>query len=273
MYYCLMAHRWGRSRFFEPERQLSVLELVNFGTLDLRLAGLLWLLMDHRASVLACAGPNFAGKTTMLNVLLDFLRPEVKQLRMQGEYEDFASLKDAVPANTYLVAEEFSEYNNFVYVWGDAGRKAFELMTEGYGLGGTVHARSAKEAVYILHDYLEVPVDHLARLDAIVILRPVAGRVYGNVVRRIESVSLLSAAQNGISLEVIAGRDKAGEKLIIGEDTQLQTALSAKFKVGDTPVAIQVDERARFLSKLLVEGRTTAAEVRKAVVGWYGGRK
>src|SRR5512139_1533745 len=117
-----MAYRWGRSRFFEPERQLSVLELVNYGTLDLRLAGLLWLLMDHRASVLACAGPNFAGKTTMLNVLLDFLRPEVKRVHMQGEYEDFAFLKDSVPANTYLVAEEFNEYNNFVYVWGDAGR-------------------------------------------------------------------------------------------------------------------------------------------------------
>lgn len=269
-----MAHRyWGRSRFFEPERQLSVLELVNFGTLDLRLAGLLWLLMDHRASVLACAGPNFAGKTTMLNVLLDFLRPEVKQFRMQGEYEEFAFLPDSVPANTYLVAEEFSDYNNFVYVWGDAGRKAFELMTEGYGLGGTLHARSAREAVYILHDYLEVPIEHLARLGAIVVLRPVAGRVYGNVVRRLESVSLISAEQAGVSLEVIAGRDKTGEKLVFAEDARLQTALAARFKLGKEPAATQIDERAKFLGKLLVEGRTTAAEVRKAVLGWYGGKK
>ncbi len=268
-----MAYRWGRSRFFEPERQLSVLDLVKFGTLDLRLSGLLWLLMEHRASVLACAGPNFAGKTTMLNVLLDFLKPDVKQVRMQGEYEDFAFLKDSVPAKTYLVAEEFSEYNNFVYVWGDAGRKAFELLTEGYGLGGTAHARSAREAVYILHDYLEVPVEHLAELDAIVVIRPVAGRVYGNVLRRVESVSLLSAAENGLSLEVIAGRDKTGDKLIIGDDAQLQTALSARFNLGEKPASVQIDERSRFLGKLLAEGHTSAAEVRHAVVGWYGGTK
>ncbi len=274
MYYCHMAYRWGgRSRFFEPERQLSVLDLVNFGTLDLRVAGLLWLLMDHRASMLACAGPNFAGKTTMLNVLLGFLRPEVKQVRMQGEYEEFAFLKDSVPANTYLVAEEFSDYNNYEYVWGDAGRKAFELLTQGYGLGGTLHARSAREAVYILHDYLEVPIEHLARLDALVVIRPVAGRVYGNVLRRVESVSLLGQSEQGLSLEVIAGRDKTGEKLIIGEDAQLQTALSARLKLGKTPVAAQIDERAKFLGKLLTERHTSAVEVRKAVVDWYEGKK
>src|ERR1035437_3948585 len=91
----------GPGRFWEPDKRLSVLELVNSGSLDLRLAALLWLIMEYRAPVLVAAGPSTAGKSTTLNVLLDFLPPEVKEVHLPGEGEDFSFVDDAVPANTY----------------------------------------------------------------------------------------------------------------------------------------------------------------------------
>src|SRR3989304_1724819 len=148
--------RWGGWGFDRGPR-LSILEIVKTGTLDLKLAGLLWLLMEHRASVLVAAGPSFAGKTTTLNVLLDFLPPNVKQVDLRGYGEDFKFLESATPADTYLVAEEFSDYMD--YVWGDTALRAFALVTNGYGLGGTIHARTAKEALLVLHEYLEVPLE------------------------------------------------------------------------------------------------------------------
>jgi type IV secretory pathway ATPase VirB11/archaellum biosynthesis ATPase len=160
---------WGGARFRRPETRLSVLELVKSGTLDLRLASLLWLLMEHRASVLVAAGPSFAGKTTLFNVLLDFLPSAVKQVELRGYGEDFGFIEGATPAKTYLIAEEFSDYLD--YVWGDTAQRAFQLLEEGYGLGGTIHARTPQEVLYVLNGYLEIPVKTLTRLDAIVMLR------------------------------------------------------------------------------------------------------
>ena len=153
---------WGRGRFGEPEYRMSILELVKSGSLDLRLASLLWLMMEQRASILVAAGPSFAGKTTTLNALLDFLHPDVKEVRLNGWGEDFRFLKDATPSKTYIVAEEFSDYGD--YVWGETAQKAFNLLDDGFSLGGTIHARTAKEVLLVLHQYLGISVPLLGRL-------------------------------------------------------------------------------------------------------------
>ena len=44
--------------------RLSILDLVGNNTLDLRLASLLWLLVEKKASVIVAAAPQLAGKTT-----------------------------------------------------------------------------------------------------------------------------------------------------------------------------------------------------------------
>ena len=200
--------RWGRGRQWIPERRLSVLELVRSGTLDLKLASLFWLIMGQRASVLVAAGPSFAGKTTTLNVMLDFLPPSVNQITLNGSDEDFGFLKDAEAPRTYMIAEEFSEYMD--YVWGEAAQRAFQLLTEGYGLGGTIHARTAKEALLVLHEYLEVPVEALSALGAVVMIRATPGRLYGSQpVRRVESVSLVLPHEKGIAIQPIASRESA----------------------------------------------------------------
>src|SRR5512137_978608 len=124
----MVAYRWrGGGRFGVPEVRLSVLDLYNSGTLDLRLAGLLWLLMENHTSVLVAAGPSFAGKTTLLNVLLDFLPPRYKEVHLQGLYEDFAFLKSSSPSDSYLVAAEFSG-DLVEYMWGEVAQKAFQLL-------------------------------------------------------------------------------------------------------------------------------------------------
>ena len=202
MYYSAKMYEWrGYSRFWEPPKRLSALELVNSGTLDIKLASLLWLMMEYRASVIVAAGPSFAGKTTILNMLLDFLHPRVKQTHLRGEFEDFGFLKDARPAETYLVASEFSNY--FGYVWGNVARKAFQLLAQGYSLGGTIHARTAKEVVYILHQYLGLPLPIIAHLGAIINLRVIPGRTYtSEPIRQIESVGLPLFADDTMTIEI-----------------------------------------------------------------------
>src|SRR3990170_4886255 len=109
--------------FMERSNPLSVLEIVKSGTLDLRLASLLWVIMERRASVLVAAVPSQGGKSTTLNVLLDFMRPEIKQIELDTN-DDFSFMKKNKPADTYMVAAEFSDYG--YYIWGDTAIKAFE---------------------------------------------------------------------------------------------------------------------------------------------------
>lgn len=264
--------RWGGGRLWRPERHLSILELVKNGTLDLKLAALLWLMMEHRASVLVAAGPSFAGKTTTFNVLRDFLPPSVKQVELRGYGEDFAFLEESDPSQTYLVAEEFSDYMD--YVWGDTAQRAFQLLTEGYGLGGTIHARTAQEVLYVLNGYLEIPVRTLAHLDAIVMLRAAPPRLYGSQpLRHIESVSLVLPHEEGIAIQVVASREMGSDRCVIAEEKGLQSALAAKLSIGMTDVAAETAERETRLAKLLKDGRVTRDEVRKSVVKFYDSRR
>ena len=259
--------RRGRGWFMDQSSPLSVLEIVKSGTLDLRLASLLWVIMERRASVLVAAGPSQAGKSTTLNMLLDFMRPEIKRIDLQGD-DDFSFLKSTKPDNTYLVAAEFSDFGD--YVWGDVALKAFELLTQGYGLGGTIHAQTDEEVVGILNEYLGLTWQTLAHIDAIVTLFVARGRSYdAEPIRRINSVSLLIPRKAGLSLATLARLGPNGNDIDIAGEKELQIALSARLDIKDVSVAQEMAEREQFLRRLMDEGKLSRDEVRKAVVEFY----
>jgi len=250
----------------DQSNPLSVLEIVKTGTLDLRLASLLWVIMERRASVLVAAQPSQGGKSTTLNMLLDFMRPEVKRIELQGD-DEFRFLPGSKPATTYLVAAEFSDFG--YYIWGEVALKAFELLSQGYGLGGTIHARTDEEVVGILNEYLGLTWQTLAHIDAIVTLFVARGRGYdAEPIRRINSVSLLIPRKDGLSLATLA---RLGPKDVfdIAGEKELQIALSARLNIKDVNVAEEMKEREQFLQKLMADGKLSRDEVRKAVVEFY----
>ena len=261
-------YRWGGRFWGEPTRRLSILELVNSGTIDLRLASLLWLLMKYRASVVVAAGPSYAGKTTTLNAILDFLDPSVKLIELHGSEENFDFTKTSPPEKTYMVAEEFNYHMDDV--WGEAAQKAFELIPEGYGLGGTLHARTPREAIMVLHNYFSLPVPLIANLDVIVILSAMRGWKRGvEIERRIESVSFVSPAKGSIGLEIVASREVGSDTFVLADERAIQAAVTKKFNIGQTRVAQEIEIRQHFLARLLLEGRTSRDEVRRAISGFY----
>ncbi len=260
---------WGGGRFGEYEERLSVLDIYKSGTLDFKLASLLWLLMEQRASVLVASLPMLAGKTTILNILLDFLPPTIKQIHMQGLLEDFSFLKETVPQDTYLVASEFSE-DRMDYMWGPPAQRAFQLLEKGYAIGGTIHARTAKEALALLHGYLQVPVETLGNMDAVVTLRATRGKTrFDDPIRRIDSISLILPHPDGLSLNIIVSRELGTDTLIFPDNQELEAALKQKFSLKNVHFAEEMETRAKLLARLLVEGHTTRDEVKRTVTDYY----
>jgi hypothetical protein len=260
---------WGDWPFSRVNEDISILDVVNSGTFDFKLAGLLWLLMEHRASVLVAAGPSFAGKTSVLHALLDFLLPGIRQLSLRGYDEDFKFPDSYKPHKTYLITEEISNHS-YEYLWGYQVTKAFELLPKGYALGGTIHARNVKEVAYVLHGILNVPLPLIAGLSAVITLQ-VARRssYYDEPVSRVDTVSTISLTKGGLVARILAARQLPDEEFFYPPEQDLHSALCHKFAIKYDSVSSEMERRGLFLSQLRDKGVSSREEVRKEILKYY----
>ncbi len=263
-----MINPWWRGGFFEPPEPISILELVNFGSLDLRLAGILWLMMERRASVVVAAGPSNAGKSTLLGALMDLLPPGVEQIHLMNTVEDIIFSEDTVPANTYLVASEIS--NHGFYLWGHEAWRAFELLSGGCGLSGTMHARTVRETIDILHIALGLPLSQIANLDAVVTIRMTGS--WEAPVRRVEAVGLITPEKDGLSIRIISSRSLDNEELNFADDGELYAALSGKIGISANLIGPEIQLREQFLGNLIKQDSISPEEVKKAAIEFYRSR-
>ena len=262
--------RWqGIGWFFEPPEPISILELVNFGSLDVTLAGILMLMMEHKASVVVASGPSNAGKSTMLGALIDLLPPETEQIQLWSQVDDSRLLAETVPPNLYMVATEISSHG--FYLWGHEAWKAFDILSRGCPLSGTMHAQTVRDVVDMLHQYLGLPLDLVANLDAVVTIR--ATQEWGEEpVRRVETVGLLAAEEEGLSIRIISSRSLDNGDLNFTDGREMQAALSKKFGIPENIIGQEIQLREQFLTNLMKEDRVSPEQVKEAVAEFYRSR-
>jgi len=198
---------WWGFRPVPPEPR-SIVQLIRDRTLDAELASLLWLLIEARLPVIVAARRMRAGKTTLLEALLDFLPAGTRRIELEGVTETFDWLPHArelgwqaplearrdpssLDASTsYLVAAELSDHTP-AYTWGDHARIAIRALSVGYGLGATIHADSLEEVLAELHaPPVALTDDELSRLGVVLILRllpPPPGDAYPGPIRRVSA--------------------------------------------------------------------------------------
>jgi hypothetical protein len=261
---------WANQQLGNDVEGLSVFDLISSGTLDYKLASLLWILMEHRSSVLVAAGPAWAGKTTLLNALLDFLPFDLQRIPLQGYFEDFRFLNYTKPEKTYLIAEEISNHGFAEYLWGDKAIKTLNLLPRGYHLGSTMHARNSEEAIYVLHKYLGLPLSALTQLGIIINLRATTGkRDEDEPIRRIISVDLILPAQEKLMIQVLAARQFTEEGFSYLGDKDLQRVLADKYFIGKYCITAEMDTRMRFLKHLIRTGKSSRKEIREAITEYH----
>jgi hypothetical protein len=259
---------WADWMFRRIDEDFSILDVIKSGTIDYKLAGLLWLLMEHRASLIVASGPVWAGKTTLLHSLLDFLRPEIEQVTLRGYYEDFKSLGREKPENTYLVTEEISNHQ-YEYLWGYQVPKAFGFLSKGYALGGTMHARNIREVAYILNA-LGVSIQLIASLGVIVTLQVTRGRSYDDdLVRYVDTVSTVNLTKDGLTAEILATRNFPDEKFDYPSEKSLHETLCKKFPLNYSSIFSEMEIRGNYLNQLQDKGISSRNEVKKEIADYY----
>ena len=188
------------------EEPLSVLQLIDFGTLHYEMAAYLWLVIEEGLNLFV-AGATASGKTTTLNAITTFIKPDAKvvsiedtpELQMPQENwlrevvrETSRSERNAAVGMFDLLKAALRQRPDRIMVGeirGEEGNIAFQAMQTGHGVMSTFHASSVQKLVQRLTgDPINVPKPYLDNLDVVVIQAAVRG-LDGRMVRRIVSIN------------------------------------------------------------------------------------
>src|SRR5581483_11421407 len=159
-------------RDFTPRQSLSIAQIIALHSTDAEAVALVWMMLQHGVS-LTVAGPTEprpgAGKSTVLNALLQFLPANAALAYMSGKYEtfDFTRLPDVEPATTYAVCNEISDHQS-TYMWGAAARRYLTLPAQGYHIVTSVHADTIDDVLHLYQHDLRLRSEDLRRLGLIV---------------------------------------------------------------------------------------------------------
>jgi flagellar protein FlaI len=68
------------------EEPFTIIDLINYGTVSTDIGAYLWLLIENTRSIMIC-GATASGKTTLLNAMITFIRPEAKIITIEETRE------------------------------------------------------------------------------------------------------------------------------------------------------------------------------------------
>lgn len=188
------------------EDGLSVLNLIEFGSMNYLIAAYLWLAIEEDLNVFV-VGPTASGKTTLLNALTAFIRPDAKVVTIEDTPELMVPhknwvrevVRDMSKANGGSGVDMFDLLKAALRqrpdrimigeIRGVEGNIAFQAMQTGHGVMATFHASSVQKVIQRLTgDPINVPKVNIDNLDLVVIQAAVRGPD-GQIVRRIVSIN------------------------------------------------------------------------------------
>jgi hypothetical protein len=252
---------WGWHGWDHPE-PLSIVQILERGTMPAGLAAALWLALERGASIVLASDPPGSGKTTILTALLAFLPRDTRVYftRGWGETFDLPALDDH--RATYILVNEMSD-DLPVYSWGPYVVRIFELMAEGYSMASTMHADTVEEVIEQLEGE-GVPRPNIANLTFIVTVN--VGYDGGRTVRRVNEAALLVPGDGSESLRTIP---IAAWKAHDGSFSLLETAARAELArhlgIAEGQLSAEISRRAAFLEDLKGRRISEISEVERAV--------
>ncbi|MGC8988021.1 type II/IV secretion system ATPase subunit [Infirmifilum sp.] len=252
------------------EVPFSVVDLVVSGTLSPELAAFLWLLVEHKKSLIV-VGATAGGKTTLLNAIATFIRPEAKIVSIEETPELNLPHENWVP----LVARPASDpwardvtlfdllksalrmRPDYVIVGEVRGEEAFTLfqaIATGHAGMCTMHAENADYAVKRLtSEPMNVPVPLIPLMNVFVTVRRFVTE--DKIFRRVVEVSEILAGDK-LAWNPVYRYDQVSDKIMrVGESTVLARIAEEE----GVPLSLLVEElkRREEIIKWLVERKIT----------------
>lgn len=188
------------------ETPTSVLELIEFGSLNYLMAAYLSLMLEEGMN-LFCVGATASGKTTLLNAINTFMLPESKIVTIEDTPEVYVPHKNWVREVTRMMGRDSKggEVGMFELlkaalrqrpdriivgeIRGEEGRIAFQAMQTGHGVMSTFHAASVEKLIQRLTgDPINIPKTYIDNLN-LAIIQSAVRLADGRAARRVMSIN------------------------------------------------------------------------------------
>ncbi|MBU7014470.1 MAG: type II/IV secretion system ATPase subunit [Theionarchaea archaeon] len=191
------------------EDPLTPPDMMTFGTFSASMLALMWFFMEKGVSILI-AGGTASGKTTTLNCLCLFIRPEAKIVSIEDTAELNVAHQNWIPAVTRagfgpispsgkrmgevdmfdLLKASLRQRPDYIVVGEVRGKEAytlFQAIATGHAAMGTIHADSPQGVVHRLEsEPINCPRILIKNLDIVLLQARV--RLRGKITRRITDI-------------------------------------------------------------------------------------
>ena len=177
---------------------LTISDLIAFNTLSSEMAAYLWYIIENRASVIV-AGGVASGKTTMLNCLSMFIKPEMKIVSVEDTQELNLPHENWIPSVVRLgfghegkrggnitlfdllkaAVRQRPDYIIVGEVRGEEAYTLFQAMATGHLGMSTIHAESVEAVINRLEsEPMNIPKPLIAMMDVVMVMTrtEIAGR-------------------------------------------------------------------------------------------------
>ncbi len=279
------------------EKPFSPIEQIELKTANLEMMAYFWYIVEHRASILIIGG-TATGKTSFLNSISTFIRPEAKIVSIEDTRElkllhehwipTLARIGFGIPLPTGekygqvtlfdLLKESFRQNPDYVIVGETRGEETyvmFQGMSSGHASISTFHAGSLEAAVRrLISPPINLPPQLIESLNVAVTM--VHAKEKGESARRIKEVYEIEGidpATGEVKAELIFQWDPVSDShRKVGESSLLRKIAEA---IGATyeDVLKEIEIRKKVLGWLYKNGIKDFEEVSKWVMDFYRNRK
>jgi len=269
---------------------LTIVDLIKYKTLSSQMAALFWFLMENKINIFVC-GPTASGKTTTLNTLSCFIRPDLKIVTIEDTPEVQIYHKNWIRSVTRpsvgasaeislfdLLRAAMRQRPDYIIVGEIRGAEAytlFQAMATGHGGVSTLHAESVAAAVHRLETKpMEIPRTLIVGLNIITIQQRMSreGRPVRRTITATEIVGLDSRSNEIITNELFRYRAEDDSYRYSGRCYLLEkTAKALGRDLRD--VSEDIDRRATVLDWMIRNNIRSFKDVTEIIRTFYANRE
>jgi len=269
---------------------LTISDLITFNTISSEMAAYLWYIIENRASVIV-AGGVAAGKTTMLNCLSMFIKPEMKIVSVEDTQELNLPHENWIPSVVRLgfgqedrksgtitlfdllkaAVRQRPDYIIVGEVRGEEAYTLFQAMATGHLSLSTIHAESVEAVINRLEsEPMNIPKPLIAMTNAIIVMRrtEIEGKPARRASTTTEIVELDPKRKNILTAEIFRWNPK-GDKFVFSGHSSLLERQAKKLDIDEEDVKRELHRRKIVLEWMVHKGIRRYTDVANVIREYY----
>lgn len=265
--------------------------LLDMETIDIKTLAFLWTAVDYGSSILLSGG-TATGKTTMLNMLSLFIKPEMKIVSIEDTSEillphphwvsHVARVSIASEAGRLkgeidlfdLLKESLRQRPDYIVVGEVRGKEAyvlFQQMATGHYSLATIHAESMEKLIdRLITPPIQLPPSLIESLDLVVFL--INTRYKGKFVRKVQSINEIigfNYSENRPITKKIIEWDSDTDRFVVRNKSSILEKIRKRYGLTQTQIIEEIKRRMLILYWMQENNITDYLDVARIVNLYY----